>query len=276
MAGLDTATSTSRSSSVARRLTNVVLARRSVVGSRPSARASAAFSAPIAAAVSLALPTSCGQLVAALGDRGDRARGVDQELRQRRLVLGHLLHEPARAGEDRVEVLRGLAGLFALARVLDGEALDHVGQVAACLLVERVEDLVEVDHVGGRLGTQRGALGQLLGVTGRRGQRDVAVGDAAQRREPDDRLRALPQRRVGLLDDDLDRRLVVVGQLDLAHRADAAAADLHVVVDDELAGALEQQRVLGAAGAAEQQQPDDQAYGQRERYGRGRPCHRHR
>ena len=45
VAGLDSATSTSRSSSVARRFTNVVLARRSVVGSRPRARASATFSA---------------------------------------------------------------------------------------------------------------------------------------------------------------------------------------------------------------------------------------
>ena len=45
-------------------------------------------------------------------------------------------------------------------------------------------------------------------------------------------------------------------------RAHAAAADLHVVVGDELPGVLEQQRVLGPAPAAEQQQPrgerDDQ------------------
>ena len=41
-----------------------------------------------------------------------------------------------------------------------------------------------------------------------------------------------------------------------AHRADAAAADLHVVVLDELAGVLEAQLVLRAAVAAQQQHGD--------------------
>ena len=217
-----------------------------------------------------------GEVVAALGDRGDGAARVDQEARERRLVLGHLLDELARAREDGVEVLGRLAGLVALALVLGGEALDDVGEVAAGALVERVEDLVEVDDVGGRLGGQRGALGQLLGVAGRRGERHVAVGDARQRGEPDDRRGALAQRRVGLLHRDLDRGLVVLGQLDLAHRADAAAADLHVVVLDELARVLEQQRVLGAAVASEQEQPHGERHDQREGAGRGDPRHRHR
>ena len=86
-------------------------------------------------------------------------------------------------------------------------------------------------------------------VSGRERERDVAVGDARQRGQPDHRLRALAQRRVGLLDLDLDRGLVVVGQLDRAHGADPPAADLHVVVLDELAGGLEEQRVLVAAAA---------------------------
>ena len=58
VAGFDSATSGSRSSSVARRFTNVVLALRSDVGSRPSARPRATFSSPIAAAVWSAFPTS--------------------------------------------------------------------------------------------------------------------------------------------------------------------------------------------------------------------------
>ena len=57
MAGLDSATSGSRSSSVARRFTNVELPRRSVVGSSASASLSARFSAAIAPVVAFALPT---------------------------------------------------------------------------------------------------------------------------------------------------------------------------------------------------------------------------
>ena len=113
-----------------------------------------------------------------------------------------------------------------------------------------------------RRGRQRRAVGQLLGAVGRGRERDVAVRDARQRRQPDRRLRPLAQRRVRLLDPDLDRGLVVVGQLDRADRAHAPAADLHVVVGHELPGVLEQQRVLGPAPAPEQQQPrgerDDQ------------------
>ena len=57
VAGLDSATSGSRSSSVARRFTNVELPRRSVVGSSASASLSARFSAAIAPVVAFALPT---------------------------------------------------------------------------------------------------------------------------------------------------------------------------------------------------------------------------
>ena len=88
-------------------------------------------------------------------------------------------------------------------------------------------------------------------------ERDVAVGDARQRGEPDDRGGALAQRRVGLLDLHADARAVVVGQRDLAHRADAAAADLHVVVLDELAGVLEHEVVPVDVAAAEQQHRDE-------------------
>src|ERR1700736_5963694 len=57
VAGLDAATSTSRSLSVWRRFTKVVLALRSVPGSSPSARPSATFSDPIADVVVLVLET---------------------------------------------------------------------------------------------------------------------------------------------------------------------------------------------------------------------------
>ena len=76
-------------------------------------------------------------------------------------------------------------------------------------------------------------------------ERDVAVGDARQRGEPDRRLRALVQRRVRLLDR-TDRRLVVVGQHDVVDPRRRAAADLDVVVLHELARVLEHQLVLGA------------------------------
>ena len=58
VAGFDSSTSTSRSSSVERRFTNVVLALRSVPGSSSSARPRATFSSPIARNAVLVLPTS--------------------------------------------------------------------------------------------------------------------------------------------------------------------------------------------------------------------------
>ncbi len=57
VAGFESSTSGSRSSSVARRFTNVLLPRRSVVGSRSSAWLSASFSEAIAPVVAFALAT---------------------------------------------------------------------------------------------------------------------------------------------------------------------------------------------------------------------------
>jgi hypothetical protein len=65
------------------------------------------------------------------------------------------------------------------------------------------------------------------------------------------------QRRVVALHRDGDLGLVVVGEADLAHRADAPAADLHVVVLDQLAGVLEAQLVGAPAVAPEEQDGDD-------------------
>ena len=58
-------------------------------------------------------------------------------------------------------------------------------------------------------------------------------------------------------------------------RADAPAADLHVVVGDELARVLEQQRVLGPAAAPEQQQPRGERDDQGECEDRGGAGDRH-
>ena len=229
VAGLDSATSGSRSSSVARRFTNVELPRRSVVGSSASASLSARFSAAIAPVVALALPTRSARS----SRRSAIAVTVREELTMKRVRASsssrRLVDQPARAREQRVEVLRGLGGLLALAVELGLEALDDALQVRARLRVERVEELVEVDRGGRRGGRQRRVLGQRAARVRAGRERDVAVGDARQRRQPDDRLRALAQRRVGLLDADPDRRLVVGRQLDLVDRADRAPADLDVV-----------------------------------------------
>ena len=108
----------------------------------------------------------------------------------------------------------GRGGLRALAVELGLEALDHALEVLARLRVERVEQLVEVDRRRGLRDRDRRVVGQRLARVRAGRDRDVAVRDARQRRQPDDRLRALAQRRVGLVDVDRDRRLVVGGQLD--------------------------------------------------------------
>ena len=87
--------------------------------------------------------------------------------------------------------------------------------------------------------------------------------------------RALVQRREVVVDRDLDLGLVVVGQLDVADRADAAPADLHVVVLDELAGVLEAQAVRGRVAVAQQHDGDDGDHGD-EREERDAASRRHR
>ena len=175
-----------------------------------------------------------GEVVAALGDRAHRPRAGDDEARQRVLVLRRLVDQAARAGEQRVEVLGRLGGLRALAVELGLEALDHALQVAPGLRVERVEQLVEVDRRRRLRDRDRRVVRQRPARVRAGRDRDIAVRDARQRRQADDRLRALAQRRVGLLDADPHRRLVVGGQLDRAHAADRAPADLHVVALHQL------------------------------------------
>ena len=84
--------------------------------------------------------------------------------------------------------------------------------------------------------------------------RDVVVGDARERGGADHRRRALVQL---LFDFDLDLGQVVVGELDAFDRADRRAADQDLVVRHELAGVLENERVLVAAVAAEEDEGED-------------------
>ncbi len=276
VAGLDSATSTSRSSSVARRFTNVVLARRSVVGSSPRARPSAAFSEPIAAAVAFALPTS--------EERSSRRSAIAPEAREvltsRRVSapwssvtsctsrrelessgLKYFADSPAASPRLSYCVAKPWITSARSPRVFSSSVLKiwsrSTTSVVACWVSVAPSSSSLASPSAGR-------------------QRDVAVGDAGQRRQPDHGARALAQRRVGLLHGDLDRRLVVVGQLDALDRADAAPADLHVVVDDELAGVLEQERVLRAGVAAEQEQPQDEREHERQRAHADGASDRHR
>ena len=257
VAGLDSATSTSRSSSVARRFTNVVLARRSVVGSSPSARASATFSWPIAAAVAFVLPTRSARS----SRRSATAVTAREELTMNSVSVPSSwvswLTRRREVERNGLKYSADSAACRALALVLRGEALDDALEVLARVRVERVEELVEVDDVGGRADGERRAVVERLRRVRRRRQRDVAVGDARQRGQADHGLGALAQRRVGLLDLDPHAGAVVVGQRDRADRADPAAADLHVVALDELAGVLEHQVVLVRVTPAQEEHGDE-------------------
>jgi hypothetical protein len=98
--------------------------------------------------------------------------------------------------------------------------------------------------------------------------RDVVVGDAGERGGADHRGRPFVQL---LFDFDVDFGQVVFGEADALHRAGGRAADQHLVVGHELAGVLEDQRVLVAAAAAEEDdREDDQGCGQRDDRGDAR------
>ena len=146
VAGLDASTSTSRSSSVARRFTNVVFARRSVVGSRPSAWPSATFSSPIARAVAFVLPTRPERS----SRRSASAPTSREESTRKRVSAGSSsVSWPTSRREVESSGLKYFAASPASAPLpayCVGEAVDDVAQAAAGPLVERVEDLVEVDH----------------------------------------------------------------------------------------------------------------------------------
>ena len=258
VAGLDSSTSTSRSSSVERRLTNVVLARRSVVGSSASACASATFSAAIAAAVAFVLATRSARSSRRSATARDRARGVDEEVGQRALVLrSSWLTRRREVDSTGLKYSADSAASAPLPSYCAAKPWMTPWRSLRVGRVERVEQLVEVDDVGRRADGERRAVVELLRRVRRRRERDVAVGDARQRGQADHGLGALAQRRVRLLDLDADARAVVVGERDRADRADAAAADLHVVVLDELARVLEHEVVLVRRAPAQEQHGDE-------------------
>ena len=116
--GLEAATSSSRSSSVARRLTNVVLALRSVPRQQRRAPGRATRSRrAIAPTVVFALRDQVGEVVAARGQRAPSSCAVLTRKRVERLLVGDdLVDQPRGRAQRRVEVLRRLVGLRAACR----------------------------------------------------------------------------------------------------------------------------------------------------------------
>ena len=193
---------------MARRFTNVVLARRSVVGSSPSACASAAFSCPIADAVAFALPTAA--------DRSSRRSAIavtarDELTRKRVSAPSSSVTSCASWREvDRSglkyfvdwPVSSPLPSYWAAKPLTTSARSPRVRSSSVLKIWSRsTTSVVAADVSVAPSGSSFASPG--AGV-----ERDVAVGDARQRREPDDGLGALAQRRVRLLDGDLDRRPV--------------------------------------------------------------------
>jgi hypothetical protein len=201
------------------------------------------------------------QVVAPLGDRRHRVGRVDDEALEDALVGGELLGQVAGGDEERAEVLGRLTRLLALAVVLVAEAADDVLEALAGLRVERVEERVEVDRRGRVVRLDLAAVVDLLGVVRARLKRDVAVGDARQRRRADRRLRARVQRRVVVVELERHDRVGVLVQLDLGDRADLAAAHEDGVALDELAGVVEDRLDLVAVAAAEHRERDERDRG---------------
>ena len=142
-------------------------------------------------------------------------------------------------------------------RRLVGERVGGVAherlQVALGLGVERVEQLVEVDRLAAVLRPDLTAVRDLRLVVAARLERQVAVGDARQRRRAKRHHAALVERRELVVDRDLDARARVVLQLDALDRARPGAADLHLVALHELAGVVERDVHAVAAARAEHQ-----------------------
>ena len=152
---------------------------------------------------------------------------------------------------------------------LFGVAADELAEGAAHRGREGVEELVEVDLGRGRAEAERGAFVERRVAVRPGADRDVVVGDAGERGGADHRGRALVQL---LFDADFDLGQVVVGEADAFDRADRLAADQHLVVGHELGGVLEDQLVLVAATAAEEddgERDDDDREGRQGRNPRG-------
>ena len=145
--GFEASTSGSRSSSAARRLTKVVLARRMNGGSRPIDSASATFWSPSARVVVFRLPISAARSSRRSATVVTSLRAVDQEPLQHRRVAGQLAEQPARGRQRRVQVLEADVRLLA-PRPWNwrGLVLEERLQALARLRIERVEQLVQVNR----------------------------------------------------------------------------------------------------------------------------------
>ena len=266
VAGFDALTRTFRSSSAGRRLWKVVLAWRSAPGRATRAWSKERFWLATAPRASLAFCVRAERSAAALGDRGDDARAVHEEVGEGPLVAIELLEQAIRGDERRAQVLVGLVGLRALAGVDRRGALDDVPQRLPLGTAQRVEELIEVDRAGG-VGLRDDRVAPELRAVVRAGlDRDVAVGDPGEGGRADDRRGALVQRPVN---GDVDLRLSVVGQLDVVDAPDGDAPDQDLVALDQLAAGLEEQAVVVGVAAARKQQDEDRDRDQHQGADRG-------
>ena len=277
VAGFAVSTSGSRSSSAARRLTNVVLAWRKTGGSCCSVWSKATFWLAIAWKALVALEMPLVSCVVAAGDRGRELRRADDEAFEEVLVGVQFADEGVGPVEARAEVFVGEVGVGPAAGVDRGAALDELFEAAADFGREGVEELVEVGGRRRRGEPEGRAFVERRFVVGPGADRDVVVGDAGEGGRADHRGRAFVQLLFG---GDLDFGEVVVGEADAFDRADRLAADQDLVVGDELARVLEEQRVLVFAAAAEEDHAegdDDHREGRdRRRAGGGDPPARRR
>ena len=90
-------------------------------------------------------------------------------------------------------------------------------------------------------------------------QVDVAVGDTGERGLADDRLGAVAERPVLVVEREGDLRLAVAGQLDVLDRPDGGAADLDLVALDQLGG-VDEPRLVGVVVVAGSEQHDDNSH----------------
>ncbi len=253
VAGFAVSTSGSRSSRAARRLTKVVFACRITGGRRAQRLVEGDVLAGDGAEGGVGVGDRAGELFAAAGDGGRQLAGADDELFEQPLVGVEFAGEGADPVERGAEVLVGVVGVFALAGIDFRVALDEVAEPLADRGREGVEELVDVDRRRRRGEAQFGPVFERRVAVRAGADRDVVVGDAGERGGADHRGRPLVQ---FLADFDVDFGEVFVAEVDAFDRADRRAADQHLVVGHQLAGILEDERVLVAAAAAEEDDPE--------------------
>jgi hypothetical protein len=144
-------------------------------------------------------------------------------------------------GQEGDEVVDDLVDRDAAPGKRGTEALERGALVVARLLVERAEEILELDRLGRVLERDRVAGRVALGLGA---ERELDVLEAERRARPDLHERVDGQRLDVLVElhvDHRDRvaRLLVDPRPDLLDEPDAAAADLHVVAVHEVRAARE-------------------------------------